>query len=73
MSQLRTFIRSTSYVLSSVLIAIGTFSFVHGSLVVLRVITPVGDGPFGIIDGPIFIVIGAVWFAFLRSTRSVLD
>ena len=73
MIHLRTFLRGASFGLSGFLVILGAFSFINDVLGVLHVIAPAGDGPYGIIAGPIFILIGGVWFAWLRGTRTVPD
>lgn len=69
---LRRLLRGASWVCASLLIFLGVAVFISDLLVVLRVLAPSGDGPFGLIIGPILAVIGSVWADYLQATRSAL-
>lgn len=72
MARIRRLLRGASWVCAGLLIVLGVSVVLHDVLVVLRVIAPEGDGPFGLIVGPIIAVIGGVWIGYLRATRSAL-
>jgi hypothetical protein len=58
-------------VAASALTLAGLISFVHDSLVFIGLAKPIGDGPGGIIAGPIYMAVGGwlVWKAIRMPLR----
>jgi hypothetical protein len=50
---------------SAVFVGLGLYLFVHDCLILVHIVQPYGDGPAGLIMGPILIVIGAVTMLWL--------
>jgi hypothetical protein len=68
---MRKMARGSGWVLGFFLVFFGLYVFVHDALVVAHIVAPVGDGPFGLIIGPILLVAGVVLILWLRRTRTV--
>ena len=51
----------------------GAFVFVNDCLLLAGLVKPAGDGPFGLIAGPILVPIGSVLLVWLWNSRPMLD
>ena len=72
MARMRKLLRGAGWTFAGLLFFLGIFLLVHDVLVVIHIIAPVGDGPFGLIGGPVFAIIGGIWAGYMKATRSVL-
>jgi hypothetical protein len=68
-----TMLRLVGSLVGALFIVLGLYALVHDALVLVHVAQPVGDGPFGIVGGPIFMLIGAliIWrlWPILRNSN----
>ncbi len=63
--------RGCGWVFGATLSVLGLYLLIHDSLILVHVIAPYGDGPAGVIAGPIMILFGLALMLWLRSTASV--
>ena len=52
---------------SVVVVGLGLYLFLHDCLILVHILQPYGDGPFGLIMGPLLIVIGVVVMLWLSE------
>jgi hypothetical protein len=50
---------------SAVFVVLGLYLFIHDCLILVHIVQPYGEGPAGLIIGPILIVIGVVAMLWL--------
>jgi hypothetical protein len=60
MAGIITLLRLVGSLGSALFFVLGLYLFVSDALVLAHVAQPVGDGPFGIVVGPVFMLIGAL-------------
>jgi hypothetical protein len=70
-ASMRPFLRSCGYLFGALLVALGSYLLIHDVLILIHVVAPYGDGPAGVIAGPIVILFGVVIILRLKTTQPV--
>ena len=73
MAGIITLLRLVGSLVGALFFVLGLYALVDDALVFVHVARPVGDGPFGIVVGPVFMLIGAliIWrlWPILRNSN----
>jgi hypothetical protein len=67
------FLRGTGWFVGVLLGLVGLFVLVNDSLVIAHVVQPTGEGPYGVVVGPVLILMGVVLMLWLRNTSSTYN
>jgi hypothetical protein len=68
---MKTFARGFWWVFGITLICLGLYLLINDALVIAHIIAPHGDGPYGVISGPVISLIGIVLLRWLKLTEPV--